>query len=291
MNVSDWAEKKLYKMGEQLIDHRIIEGKTSGNYLDVLTSRKLNEEETIISRITTTKDSVGNGNGANYFMAIARCLEKDYEALANTILQIVSNWDLTNRSQWQFGELLQEFSFPAENKVEFYVPKSWEMKFENDSIHTDSPHFFILHLNDGNNGIINAYFFQSDVIKKYEDIVEMYFGRYKGLEDYKIELKPFETIKPNNIKNPAIFSLYKTVGSIDNEGIDFHAHIQIAVIKSKNGWYYFELVGSRNNLENNNWEINKRCLELIIKSFNNLSFEEIDINDKDNDDDELIYKL
>ena len=295
MNVSDWAEKKLYKMGEQLVDHRIIEGKSTGNYLDVLTSRKLNEEETVISRITTTKDSVGNGNGANYFMAIARCLENDYEELANTILQIVSNWDLTNRSQWQFGELLQKFSYPVEKKVEFYVPKSWDMRFEEESIHTDSPHFYISHIEGDNNGVINAYFYQSNVIKKYEDIVEMYFGRLEILDDDKIELKPFEVCKPNVFKNPVIHTLYQTTGTIINDEINFHAHIQIAVIKTSNGWYYFELVGSRHNLENDNWEINKRCLELIIKSFNNLNFDEdkdeYEVEVDDDEEEEEIYHL
>jgi hypothetical protein len=276
MNVSDWAQKKLHTMGEQLIDHRIIEGKSTGYYLDALTARKLNDEETLISRVTTLKDSVGNGNGANYFMAVARCLEKDYEELALTVLQIVSNWKLTNKSQWQFGELLQKFEFPVDQRVEFYVPKSWEMSFDTDDINTDTPRFVISHPKDDQNGIINAYFYHSNAKKKYEDIFEMSFERLKNLKDFKSDLKPFETVRLSEIKNPFIHAHYRTTGTIDHEEKDFHVHIQIAIIRTKNRWYYFDVVGSRPNLENYNWEINKRCLELILKSFNNLDFEEVE---------------
>ena len=144
--------------------------------------------------------------------------------------------------------------------------KSREMTFEKESIQTDSLHFFITHLKEGNNGIINAYFYQSNAIKKYEDVVDMYFERLNNINSYKTELKPFEACEPNKIKNPKIHSLYKTSGALKNDEINFQVHVQIAVMKTSNGWYYFELVGSMNNLDNNNWEINKRCLEMIIKS-------------------------
>jgi len=276
MNVSDWAEKKLIKMGELVVNHRLIEGRSTGTYLDALTSRKLNEEETVISRVTTLKDSVGNGNGANYFMAIARCKEENYEELSNTILQIVTNWDLTNKSQWQFGELLQKFSYPVNDKVEFYVPLSWEMGFDESSIHTSTPRFVISHLKDEQNGVINVFFHQSNTKKSYAEIAEMFIERLKNLKGYKTELKQFETVKLTEIKNPFIYSMYRTTGSFENDGLDFHAHVQVVIIKMKKGWYYFDLIGSKPDLDSYNWEVNKRCLELIIKSFNNLEFEETD---------------
>jgi len=275
MNVSDWAEKKLIMMGELVVNHRLIEGRSTGAYLDALTSRKLNEKETIISRVTTLKDSVGNGNGANYFMVIARCKEENYEELADTILQIVTNWDLTNKSQWQLGELLQNFSFPVEQKVEFYIPKSWDINFKTDSINTPTPNFIFNHVKEGHNGIINAFFYQFNDIDNYEYIFEMFFDRLRHLEDYSIELKEFEHLQ-YTIKNPVINSIYQTTGILHCEKIDFHANIQIVIIRTERGWYYFDLVGSLPNLENYYWEENKRCLEMIIKSFNNLKFDEID---------------
>ena len=275
MNVSDWAQKKIYTMGESIINNRIIETKSSGTYIDALTYYKLNEQESFITRITTLKDSFGNGNGANYFMVKARCFEQDYEELAFIILQIVSNWDLTNRSQWPLGDLLQKFSFPAKNQVDFYVPKSWDITFEVDSIKSEAPHFIFNNLTGDHNGVINAFFYQSKDIDNYQDIFEMFFQRFRELEDAKIDLQDFEKVKNDEIKNPVIYSQYRTKGTIVNEKIDFHANIQIEIFRSDRCWYYFDMVGSLPNLQNYFWEENKRCLEIIIKSFNNLDFEEI----------------
>ena len=54
---------------------------------------------------------------------------------------------------------------------------------------------------------------------------------------------------------------------------NFHAHLIIAVIATELGWYYFESVGPKPNLANNFWEINKRTLQIMISSFNNLTFD------------------
>jgi len=275
MNVSDWAQKKIYTMGETMIDSRIIEAKSSGTYLDALTYCKLNDQETFITRITTLKDSFGNGNGAHYFMVKARCFEQDYEELAYFILQIVSNWDLTNKSQWQFGELLQKFSFPAKNQVVFYVPLSWDISFQADSIKTDAPHFVLNNTTGDHNGVIHAFFYQSNSVDNYKYIFDRFFERFNQLEDYTIDLQPFKKVQQHEIKNPVIYALYRTNGKIENEKIDFHANIEILIIRTDRGWYYFDMVGSLPNLENYYWEENKRCLEMIIKSFNNLDFDEV----------------
>ena len=286
MNVSDWVKKKLHKLGYSIEDYRTIDDIACGSYMDALTSTKLNDEETLIARVTSMKDSVSNGNGANYFMAMARCFEKDYEQLADTIFQIVAHWDLTNKSQWQIGELLQKFSLPDDDPVEFYVPKSWDFDFSNESLTTEAPHFIFSHIKDGHNGLINAFFFESNSAENYEEIFMMFFDRFSQAEEegFKIELDEFETVKQDEIKNPVIHDLYRTSGTIENEEKNFLANVQVTIIKTKKGWYYFDMVGSKPNTENYYWEENKRCLEMIINSFNNLAFEEIE-EDRDDDQD------
>ena len=275
MNASDWVQKIIYSLGESIIDYRIIESKSTGKYIDVLTSKKLSDGEEFISRITVLKDSDPGTDGANYILTKTSCYAKDYEELANKILHIVTNWDLTNKSQWQLAEPLKKFSFPNDNKIEFYVPNSWEISFDTDKIRSEAPRFIFSHdISDENKGIINAFFYQIDFINKHEIVFDKFFERLKNLEGSKYELKEFEKVETNEIKNPVIECLYRTTGTYCYEKANLDANIQIAIIKTKIGWYYFDLVGPKPNLTNYYWEANKRCLELIIGSFNNLNFNE-----------------
>lgn len=73
--------------------------------------------------------------------------------------------------------------------------------------------------------------------------------------------------------NPFIKSLFQMEGEIDYSLENFSANIRVYVIQTNSGWYCINLVGPKPNLQNYFWEVNKRTLEIIINSFNNLKME------------------
>ena len=278
INASDWALKKIKSMGDTVLDYKIIEGKSDGKYIDALTCSQFENGDEIISRVTVQKDSVPKGDGVNLFLVRASCLSKDYESLAYEILQIITNWDLLNKSEWQLAESIKPFIYPTENKVEFYFPYSWYVAYDPEKIKTESPRFIFKHEHDSDNiSIINVYFYKNAYINKYETIFNRAFERLKTLEGFTYKLNEFETIDIDKIKNPFIDAMWITEGLFESENENYLAFLKIIIIKIKEKWYYFELLGPIPSPDNYYWEISKRCFELMIDSFNNLDFEKKDV--------------
>lgn len=272
INPSDWLEKKLLLMGENILHRRIIRGKSTGNYIDVLCSKEIGGIE-IISRYTVLKDYDLNKGGANYFCIKASCEYKDYEALSLNILQIVTNWDLINKSDWQMAELLTPFIDDFAGSIKFFVPYSWEA---NHYIEPNSnfSHYSFEHNIDGKNkGIINAFFYKPESYDEIEDVFKKNFERFeKQIEDVEIEIIESGIVEKLEIQNPQIYELFNATGNLDSQSSNFFSNFIIAIIKTEIGWYYFESIGPKPNFENYYWEVNKRCLQIIINSFNNLVF-------------------
>ena len=269
INGSDWLLRKIALIGETVLDFREIEGKSTGKYLDVLTIKKIKSGEEIISRFTVLKDYDRVQGGANLFCVKATCLAGDYEQLAYKILQAVTQWELINKSNWQMAESLTPFQCEAAEAVTFYVPVSWEIKFEANNTPSVSRFVFSHEINAENKGVINGFFYDNQSATTVTMAFDKAFGR---LAHIKHELSPLVKVKS---LNPAVKELWSATGSIERKEENFAAFLEINIIRTTHGWYYFETIGPKPNLENYCWEINKRCTEMIIESFNNLKFEKI----------------
>ena len=270
MNASDWIAKTLHITNESVINYRLIEGDRTGKYADALTYKKFLDGNEVISRLTVFKDSDAQKGGANYFCIKASCALVDYNQLANHIFQIVANWYLINKVDYPMAELLRTFTlnsadFPDE-KVSFYLPASWEMHSKTTDANLNSHVVFTHPVGEFNKGTIHAFFYQGNTVK---DVNEIMVRRLATLAGYKIELNDLEK---SETRNPFIDELYLTQGYYFLEEEDYKPFVRIAIIKTKQGWYFFECTGTNVNLENYYWEINKRCMELIQDSFNNPEF-------------------
>lgn len=290
MNASDWLKKKLYLMGERIINERIISGEYSGTYLDILTVKKTNGGEEVISRYTTIKDSSSKG-GANYFLTKVSCPVNAYKEYSNIIFHISSNWDLLNKSKWRLGEVLNTFNYDLIGETFFYYPISWNIKFEKDTLSKSFLRLVFERIDNGKNtGVINAFFYDINTANSEHEILDKSFDRIKKLPNYRVEISNLEKINNKEI-NLNLKNLYTASGFISSNDDHFDSCLLIYIIQTEEGWYYFESVGSKPNLENYNWEINKRCLELIINSFNNLEFERIgDRKQEEKSIDQSYYK-
>lgn len=273
INGSDWLLKKIAIIGETILDFREIEGKSTGKYLDVLTIKKTSGGEEIISRFTVLKDHDHLRGGANLFCVKATCIASDYEQLAYKILQVVTNWELINKSDWQMAESLTPFQCEAAEAVSFYVPVSWQIKFEAGNTPSFSRFVFSHEINSVNKGVINGFFYDN---QSADNAVSVYDKSFSRLAHLQYELP---ALKKGQSLNPAIKELWFTNGSIERKEEDFDAFLEINIIRTINGWYYFETIGPKPNLENYCWEINKRCTEMILDSFNNMNFEKIQLPD------------
>lgn len=269
INASDWLKKKLYLMGEGVINERIISSGYSGTYLDVLTVKKINGVEEVFSRYTTIKDSSTKG-GANYFLTKVSCSVNAYKEYENIIFHIASNWDLRYKSKWRLGEALKTFNYNIIGETFFYYPISWNVKLKKDTLSKSFLRFVFERINNGRNaGVINAFFYDINTTNSEYEILDKSFDRIKELSNYRVEISNLEKINNTEIN----LNLYTASGFISSIDENFNSSLLIYIIQTKEGWYYFESVGSRPNLENYNWEINKRSIELIISSFNNPNFE------------------
>lgn len=270
MNTSDWLLKKLYIMGEQILNYRVIEGKTTGEYLDVLTYKKMPSGDEVISRFTCLKDFDKERNGANHFCMKASCLKKDYDNLALNIFQIVSNWDLTNKSDWQMAEVLVPFDFDFTEKVLFYYPASWQGGFDKTS-NEDCVRVVLTHtIDEENKGIINLFMYPENLFTSANQVQKNALRNIYNLEGVSLDISEMVKIET---ANPFIKSLFQMEGEIDYSLENFSANIRVYVIQTNSGWYCINLVGPKPNLQNYFWEVNKRTLEIIINSFNNLKME------------------
>jgi len=273
INASDWLWKKLAIIGEAVLDFREITGESTGKYLDVLTIKKTPGGEEIISRFTTIKDHDKNKNGANLFCIKATCFSKDYENLAGNIFHIVTNWDLIYKSDWQMAENILPFEYDFTEAIRFYIPVSWEIKYETKNTNTFSRFVFAHPIGSFNRGVINAFFYS---IKETVNVATIYEKSFNRMSKLTTDLTELTKIRSDN---PAIKELWTLNGTIEYKSENYAACLFIYIIKTLNGWYYFESVGPKPNLQNYYFEINIRCIEIILQSFNNLNLDTVKEDD------------
>jgi hypothetical protein len=284
MNASDWLQKKLYQMGEQIINYREIDGKSTGKYLDILTFKIMHSGEQVVSRFTCLKDYDKEKMGANYFCVKVSCLANDYDDLALTILQIATNWDLLNKSDWQMAESIIPFEFDFNEKILFYYPSSWEAGIENQSTPHKQRFIFRHDVMNLNKGILNMIVYPINLYEKPEKVFVSSIENFNNIEGTTINYQPIQELENTN---PFIKTLYFSSGTIENMNENFYANLQSYIFNSNSNWFVMLMIGPKPNFENHFWEINKRMTEIIIESFNNLKFQKKEITQKKNNDEEI----
>lgn len=66
INTSNSLNNKLAKMGEEILEERIIHSKSTGDYMDCLCRKQMNVGANVISRYTAIKDYDIKKSGANF---------------------------------------------------------------------------------------------------------------------------------------------------------------------------------------------------------------------------------
>lgn len=273
MNASDWLLKKISLIGETILESRIVQGESTGKYLDVLTWKQTSGGEEMISRFTVLKDYDVDKSGANLFCIKASCIVEAYEQLSLSMLQTVANFNLIHKSDWQMAESIFPFSYEFVEPLSFYVPDSWEIKYDEGNT-TSYAQFVLLHntIQDGQKGLISAWFFERDTAIDLDIVLRRVAGIYSK------HYHQLPTLALEECLNPVIEQFWNTQGEIRYDDDNSSAFLTVCILRTAKGWYYFEMTGPNPNFENDYWEINKRCIEMIIESLNNPEFRKSKVN-------------
>ncbi|WP_234014027.1 hypothetical protein [Cronobacter dublinensis] len=263
MNPSDWLFNKLTLMGEEILHKRIINHPSgAGKFADVLTFKRLNSGETVISRYTVQKDYNPIDGGGNYFLLKVSCAEKDYEENANIIYFIAVNWDISHRSNLLLAELLTTVTAGKESGISFKIPDSWASKVIADN------RLVIEHtFNDINHGVINLCFFSKMAYISPEQVFTMATSRFNK-HDNAVALS---ADGPKNIANDINDHLddafFEWDGEIISAAEKVRALYKAYVFGCDDVWCYAEMVGPHLNHKDYYFEANLRCLEIILSTF------------------------
>ncbi|MEW5291980.1 hypothetical protein ABW286_22850 [Erwinia papayae] len=260
MNASDWLFKKLALMGERVLQRRFT-GKPSGNgiFADVLTVRKHESGDEVISRYTVQKDYNPQQGGGNYFLLKASCASHDYAALLNDIYITAVNWDLSHRSNLAMAELLSTVDLNKHGTLK--IPASWKARA------LAVNRLVIEHtIENINYGVINLYFYPMADFPSaghvYDKASERFHQPENGLTLAANEIEPL----PNEI-NEASGAVFETCsGEIYSEKEKMRAFYQMYIFNQSGMWCYAELVGRQRNAQDYHFEINKRCMEIILST-------------------------
>ena len=281
MNAADWLVKKLDMMGEEVVKYKKVYGKSTGAYADVLTVKAV-DGRNVISRFTVLKDYDSYLGGGNYMMVKAACFEDDYEKRALDMLQVTHNWDLMNKTDWNMAENLQLFEGKEgfSRKIKFYHPVSWKM-FVNTNARDSSGNCSQLMLRhdeaEKNVGVIVIRFLPDMAFRKPDAIYSAAVEHLVNSQDFKckLEKKDMDNFADSNIKNPKIKPMWYIQGNIECQNAKAVRFLMAYVIKDeRERYYYIESIGTRPNRQTYNWEASKRCLELVVNTFNNVEFKQ-----------------
>lgn len=76
----------------------------------------------------------------------------------------------------------------------------------------------------------------------------------------------------DNILNPKLEKVWYIQGNLEYPEKKIRAFLMSYLIQCNSGICYIESIGPRPNLNNYYWEAGKRCIELIVESFDNMEF-------------------
>lgn len=260
MNASDWLFKKLSLMGEAVLHRRFV-GKPSENgvFADVLTIRKHESGDEVISRYTVQKDYNPQESGGNYFLLKVSCASHDYASLSNNIYMTSVNWDLLHRSNLGMAELLVTVDLGRNGS--FKVPGSWHAK----AIATNR--LVIEHTIDHiNYGVINLYFYPVTEFSSAESVFEKAVERFHQAEsDITLVTNEVEPLS-NKISDLSDALFHTCSGEVSSKKEKMRAFYQMYIFSQSDIWCYAELVGRQRNQHDYHFEINKRCMEIILST-------------------------
>ncbi|WP_394515875.1 hypothetical protein E7738_17420 [Pantoea sp. SGAir0430] len=262
MNPADWLFNKLELMGEEILNQRLITNPSgSGIFADVLTLKIHSSGDKVISRFTVQKDYNPELGGGNYFLIKAACAAHDYKALANDIYFTVVNWDLMDRSNLDLAELLKTVNLSNSKKSFFKIPDSWQVRMLTET-RLVVEHTF----GDINFGVINLCFYSREMVFTEQDVFRVSTARFED-NISEVTFKADELIIIPNEINPLLgTSLSTCKGEILSSEEKVRAFYQSYIFELGNLWCYVELVGKRRNHSDYHFEVNKRCLEIILSS-------------------------
>jgi hypothetical protein len=263
MNPADWLFNKLELMGEKVLNQRlIIHPAGSGIFADVLTLKVHSSGDEVISRYTVQKDYNSEESGGNYFLIKAACASRDYFLLANVIHFTVVNWDLMHRSNLATAELLQTVSLSKNNSSGFKIPESWQVKPMTET------RLVIEHTFKGvNSGVINLFFYSQEMLFTEQEVFSVATKRFHDHEPaVTLTTDALRTI-PNELNTSFGETLATCVGEIVSPEERMRALYQCYIFSVGQLWCYAELVGRHRNHKAYHYEANKRCLEIILCSF------------------------
>ena len=260
-------------MGENILHYRKINGISTGTYADILTTKIINNDKSIISRFTVLKDYDPNLSGANYFMVKASCFEEDYQKRMFDILQITNNWDLINKTNWNMAENLQPFSFNLkQHNFTFHFPTSWKMfkDSNHDKLSAQPIRFLLKHEDEGRNiGVVNIYLYTKTSKENFESFTSNIEARLISITEFECKIQKKVA---DNILNPKLEKAWYIQGDLEYPEKNFRAFLMSYLIQTNSCICYIESIGPRPKLNNYYWEAGKRCIELIVESFDNMDF-------------------
>ena len=76
----------------------------------------------------------------------------------------------------------------------------------------------------------------------------------------------------DNILNPKLEKVWYIQGDLEYPKKQFRAVLMSYLIQGNSGICYIESIGPRPCFKNYYWEASKRCIELIVESFDNMDF-------------------
>ncbi|MCL2897396.1 hypothetical protein [Brenneria tiliae] len=263
MNAADWLFKKLSIMGEKVLHQRIINNPAgSGTFADVLTIKTHASGDEVVSRYTVQKDYNPVEGGGNYFLLKASVASRDYSELANDIHFIVVNWDLLHRSNLALAELLTTVPLSNDMTSSFKIPASWQAKtIANNRLVIEHT------INDINYGVINLYLYAKSSSPTPEDVYNKSTARFQeNNNSVSLVANEIEPI-PNDINASLGEELYTCTGEIFSAEENMRALYQMYIFSCADLWCYVELVGQHKNNKNYHFEVNKRCMEILLTTF------------------------
>ena len=165
-------------------------------------------------------------------------------------------------------------------KIKFYHPVSWKM-FVNTNARDSSGNCSQLMLRhdeaEKNVGVIVIRFLPDMAFRKPDAIYSAAVEHLVNSQDFKckLEKKDMDNFADSNIKNPKIKPMWYIQGNIECQNAKAVRFLMAYVIKDeRERYYYIESIGTRPNRQTYNWEASKRCLELVVNTFNNVEFKQ-----------------
>ena len=130
--------------------------------------------------------------------------------------------------------------------------------------------FLLKHEDEGRNiGVVNIYLYTKTSKENFESFTSNIEARLISITEFECKIQKKVA---DNILNPKLEKAWYIQGDLEYPEKNFRAFLMSYLIQCNSGICYIESIGPRPNLNNYYWEAGKRCVELIVESFDNMEF-------------------